>query len=57
MTDRAYQQAILTKAATLEAARQRAARANVIAETAALLELAKLREAYRAKYPFLTAKR
>ena len=47
--DRAHLQAILTKASVLEAARQRAARAkDVAAETAALLELARLREAYQA---------
>jgi hypothetical protein len=44
---RAHLAAILTGAAILEAARQRAA-GDVTAETAALLELAKLREAYRA---------
>jgi hypothetical protein len=47
--DRAQLQAILTKASVLEAARQRAARAkDVAAEAAAQLELARLREAYRA---------
>jgi hypothetical protein len=47
--DRAHLAAILTRAAILEAARQRASKAgDVTAETAPLAELAKLREAYRA---------
>jgi hypothetical protein len=47
--DRVHLAAILTRAAILEAARQRASKAgDVTAETAALLELAQLRQAYRA---------
>ena len=48
-SDRAHLQALLTKASILEAARQRAAKANDrVAETAALLELDALRRAYHA---------
>jgi len=49
MHDRAHLQALLTRAAIVEAAHQRASKAgDTDAKTAAVFELDQLREAYRA---------